>query len=179
MAAVPEAKQDGRQRYSTSDQGSDTRGKCCTHPALNLLQRPNKFWRRFRLFEISQFYQDLTGKCHWVITKSAGMPIGLWPVRPDRMQPVPDRENYLLGWIYTSPGGNETIALNADEVIYDPLPDPMDSYGGTGPMQGVMTEIDAVEVRRAVQQEVLLPTPPAPTASCAWTTGSATRSGTS
>jgi HK97 family phage portal protein len=139
------AKQDGRQRYSTSDQGSDTRRQVVTHPALNLLSRPNKFWSRFRLFEISQLYQDLTGKCHWVVTKSANMPIGLWPVRPDRMQPVPDRDKYLLGWLYTSPGGAETIALDADEVIYNPLPDPLDSYGGTGPIQSVMTEIDAVE----------------------------------
>ena len=138
-------KQDGRQRYSTSDQGSDTRRQVLQHPALNLLSRPNKFWSRFRLFEISQLYQDLTGKCHWVLTKSAGMPIGLWPVRPDRMMPVPDRDKYLLGWLYTAPGGSEVIALDPDEVIYNPLPDPLDSYGGTGPIQSVLTEIDAVQ----------------------------------
>lgn len=139
------AKQDGRQRYSTSDQGSDTRRQVLQHPALNLLTRPNKFWSRFRLFEISQLYQDLTGKCHWVLTRSANMPIGLWPVRPDRMQPVPDRDKYLLGWLYTAPGGSEVVGLDPDEVIYNPLPDPLDSYGGTGPIQSVLTEIDAVQ----------------------------------
>jgi HK97 family phage portal protein len=136
--------QDGRRRYSTSDQGSDQRKEVVAHPALNLLTSPNKFWSRFRLFEISQLYQDLTGKAHWVLTRSAGMPIGIWPVRPDRMQPVPDRDKYLLGWLYTAPGGSETVALDPDEVIYNPLPDPLDSYGGTGPIQSVLTEIDAV-----------------------------------
>jgi HK97 family phage portal protein len=136
---------DGRRRYSTSSQGSDQRKEVISHPALNLLSRPNAHWSRFRLFEISQLYQDLTGKTHWVLTRAGNMPIGIWPVRPDRMQPVPDRDRYLLGWLYTSPGGSEVVALDPDEVIYNPLPDPLDSYGGTGPIQSVMTEIDAVE----------------------------------
>lgn len=137
-------KQDGRQRYSTADQGSDQRVEVIQHAALNLLTTPNPFWSRFRLFEISQLYQDLTGKCHWVLTSSAGIPTGIWPVRPDRMQPVPDPDKYLLGWLYTSPGGSEVVALDVDEVIYNPLPDPVDSYGGTGPVQSVLAEIDAV-----------------------------------
>jgi len=138
------APQDGRVRYSTADQGSDQRKEVVQHAALALLQRPNKFWSRFRLFELSQLYQDLSGKCHWVITKSAGIPIGIWPVRPDRMMPVPDPDLYLRGWIYTAPGGNERIPLDVGDVIYNPLPDPVDSYGGTGPIQSVLTEIDAV-----------------------------------
>jgi HK97 family phage portal protein len=138
-------KRDGRQRYSTSDVGSDQRTEVLQHPALSLLCSPNRYWSRFRLFEISQLYQDLTGKAHWVLTKAAGMPTGIWPVRPDRMQPVPDRDKYLLGWLYTSPGGGEQVGLDPDEVIYNPLPDPLDSYGGTGPIQSVLTEIDAVD----------------------------------
>jgi len=135
---------DGRRRYTTSDQGSDQRVEVLQHAALNLLSSPNKYWSRFRLFEISQLYQDLAGKCHLVLTSQMGIPTGIWPVRPDRMQPVPDPDKYLLGWLYTAPGGREVVALTPDEVIYNPLPDPVDSYGGTGPVQSVLTEIDAV-----------------------------------
>jgi len=135
---------DGRVRYTTSDEGSDQRVQVVKHAALNLLNNPNPFWSRERLFEISQLYQDLCGKCHWVITKKMGIPVGLWPVRPDRMQPVPDPDKYLLGWLYTAPGGRETVALDPDEVIYNPLPDPVDAYNGTGPVQSVMAEIDAI-----------------------------------
>lgn len=137
---------DGRQRYSTSDQGSDQRVEVVQHAALALLTRPNSFWSRFRLFEISQLYQDLCGKTHWVLTRAAGspIPIGIWPVRPDRMQPVPDPQTYLKGWVYTAPDGSERIPLQPQDVIYNPLPDPVDSYGGTGPIQSVLTEIDAV-----------------------------------
>jgi HK97 family phage portal protein len=140
-----QAPQDGRQRYSTSDQGSDQRVEVVKHPALALLTRPNKFWSRFRLFEISQLYQELTGKTHWVVDQAAGMPVGLWPVRPDRMTPVPDAQQYLKGWLYSAPGGNEVIPLQVSEVIYNPLPDPLDPYGGTGPVQAVLTEIDGVK----------------------------------
>jgi len=138
------APSDGRQRYSTSDQGSDQRTEVIKHAALALLAKPNPFWSRFRLFEISQLYQELTGKCHWVLTSAAGIPTGIWPVRPDRMIPVPDPQKYLTGWWYVSPGGTEKIPLKPSEVIYNPLPDPLDPYGGTGPVQSVLAEIDAV-----------------------------------
>jgi HK97 family phage portal protein len=138
--------QDGRVRYSTSSQGSDQRTEVVQHAALALLKRPNKFWSRSRLFEISQLYQELTGKCHWVLTRLPGsdLPIGIWPVRPDRMTPVPDPETYLRGWVYSTPDGRERIPLLPDEVIFNPLPDPMDPYNGTGWVQPVLDEIDAV-----------------------------------
>jgi HK97 family phage portal protein len=141
---------DGRRRYTTSDQGSDQRTEVISHPALNLLQNPNPFWSQFRLFELLQLWQELTGKWHLVVERAPGLdvPIGLWPVRPDRMTPVPDPEKYLLGWLYKSPSGG-TIALDPDEVICEYLPDPLDPYNGTGPAQAVLTEVEGV--RNAVE----------------------------
>src|SRR5258707_971072 len=69
--------------------------------------------------------------------------MGLWPVRPDRMTPLPSADSYLAGWIYTSPDGREKIPLSVRDVIYNRYPDPLDTYGGTGPIQSVMTEIDS------------------------------------
>jgi HK97 family phage portal protein len=144
-------KQDGRQIYSTSDKGSDQRTEVLQHPALNLLANPNPHWSQFRLFEISQLWQELTGKWHWVVERMPGLdiPTGLWPVRPDRMTPVPDPETYLRGWLYRPPDGGREIALNPDEVIYEYLPDPMDLYGGTGPTKAVLNEIEGL--RNAVE----------------------------
>lgn len=135
--------QDGRRRYSTSDQGSDQRVEVTQHAALALLQRPNAFWSQFRLFEVCQMWQELTGKWHWVVTQSGGVPTGVWPVRPDRLHPVPDPQQYLKGWIYDAPDGSERIPLQVNEVIYEFLPDPVDPYDGTGPVQAVMAEIEA------------------------------------
>jgi HK97 family phage portal protein len=77
------------------------------------------------------------------VNDSAPMPLGLWPVRPDRMMPVPDRDNWLAGWVYTSPDGREKIPLPVTDVIFNRYPDPEDPYGGVGPIQSVLVDIEA------------------------------------
>jgi phage portal protein BeeE len=145
-------------RYTTSDQGSDQRQQVAVHAALNVLENPASIlvpsgrrwpiWDRFGLFEISQIYLEQTGKSHWVVDtaeRSSAIPLGLWPVRPDRMTPVPDRDRYLAGWLYRSPDGNEVIPLYPDEVIFNRYPDPEDPYGGAGPIRSVITDIQAAD----------------------------------
>ena len=149
-----QAKQDGRQRYTTNDQGSDQRQEVIKHQALSVLQRPatitvkgqeRVIWSRFGLFELSQIWMETTGKSYWVVLRDprATFPLGLWPVRPDRMTPVPDPDNYMLGWVYTAPDGREKIPLGVDEVIFNRYPNPLDVYGGLGPIQSVLTDIDS------------------------------------
>lgn len=143
--------QDGRQRYSTSDQGSDQRKEVIRHAALALLNAPGTITlrggrkrtilSRFRLFELSQLHMELTGKSHWVVDRAAGIPVGLWPVRPDRMMPVPDRDLVVKGWVYTSPDGREQVPLDPDDVIFNCFPDPEDILGGAGWVEPVLTEV--------------------------------------
>lgn len=138
---------DGRRRYTTADQGSDQRVEVIQHQALTVLNRPNAFWTRYLLFEISGIWMETTGKAHWIVEYDprASFPVGLWPVRPDRMTPVPDPKEYLKGWIYTSPDGREQVPLTPREVIYNRYPDPEDVYGGAGPIGSVLTDIDAAK----------------------------------
>lgn len=137
--------QDARRRYSTTDTGSDQRVEVLQHQALSLLNAPNPYYTRFSLFERDQMYMDLTGESYWIITRDGGMnfPTGIWPVRPDRMEPVPDPVNYLAGWIYTSPDGRQQIPLGVDEVIQVAYPNPFDPLHGLGPVQSVLADIDS------------------------------------
>ncbi len=150
------APQDGRQRYTTSDQGSDQRVEVIKHQALSVLNKPASmlvdghevnFWTRFSLFEISQIWMETTGKAHWIVDfdPRATFPVGLWPVRPDRVIPVPDRDRYLAGWVYVAPDGREKIPLQPWEVIWNRYPDPLDTYGGAGPLGSVLTDLDAAK----------------------------------
>lgn len=145
----------GGARWTTNDQGSDQRPQVTVHAALNVLSSPANIvtqsgrrwpiWDQMGLFEISSIWLQQTGKCHWVVDTAEGaapMPLGLWPVRPDRMIPVPDKDRYLAGWAYRAPGG-ETVPLYPDEVIFNRLPDPEDVYGGAGPIQAVLSDIEA------------------------------------
>jgi HK97 family phage portal protein len=140
-----QAPQDGRRRYTTSDQGSDQRTEVMKHQALTVLGQPNEFWTRFSLFELSQIWMECTGKAYWIVEYDprANFPTGLWPVRPDRMTPVPDPDKYLKGWIYSAPDGREKIPLLPNEVIYNRYPDPLDVYGGVGPISSVLVDVDA------------------------------------
>lgn len=151
-----QAPQDGRRRYTTADKGSDQRTEVVNHQALNVLNKPASmvidgheinFWTRQSLFEISQIWMKTTGKAHWIVDfdPRANFPVGLWPVRPDRMIPVPDRNRFLAGWVYLAPDGREKIPLMPWEVIYNRYPDPLDIYGGTGPIGSVLVDIDAAQ----------------------------------
>ncbi|MET8475422.1 head maturation protease, ClpP-related [Streptomyces sp. NPDC006422] len=114
------------------------------HAALDLLCKPNPFFTQQELFETTQQHVDLCGEGWWVIAYNpmARLPLELWPVRPDRIAPVPHPTDFLSGYIYTAPDGQE-IPLARDEVIQIRMPNPLDPYRGLGPVQSVLTEIDA------------------------------------
>jgi HK97 family phage portal protein len=140
-----ESQRQDSNRYTTRDEGSDQRKQVMAHAALTLLNKPNPFWTGFRFRELGQTYLELTGECYIVVERHprSPIPIGLWLVRPDRMQPVPDPDNYLAGYIYTSPDGRERIPLQTNEVISIMYPNPLDMYHGLGPIQSVLVDIDA------------------------------------
>lgn len=114
------------------------------HAALDLWTQPNPFMPRQELVEVTQQHLDLTGEGWWVVARGPGkLPLEIWPVRPDRMSPVPDPKAYLSGYEYLSPDG-ERIPLGLDEVIFLRMPNPCDPYRGMGPVQSLLTHLDAV-----------------------------------
>lgn len=138
--------QDARRRYAPhTDTGSDQRTEVLKHAALDLVNKPNPFYSRFTQFELDQTYLDLTGEWFWVLERHplATFPIGAWPVRPDRLEPVPDPVRYIAGYVYTSPDGNEKIPLRLDDVIGGKYPNPLDPMHGLGPVQSVLVDIDS------------------------------------
>jgi HK97 family phage portal protein len=139
-------RQDGRVRYTTGDQGSDMRTEVVRHQALSVLTAPNPFYTRHELIETTMQHMELTGEGFWVVQRDgrASFPTALWPIRPDRMQPVPDAEKYLAGYVYTGPSG-EKVPLKINEVIQLKYPNPLDSYRGLGPVASVLTDIDAMK----------------------------------
>ena len=122
----------------------EERTEVTQHAALDLWNRPNKFFTRQELVESEQQHIDLTGEGWLVIGRSprSPLPLELWPVRPDRIAPVPHPTDFISGYMYTGPDGQE-IALRVEDVIQIRMPNPLDPYRGMGPVQSVLTEIDA------------------------------------
>jgi HK97 family phage portal protein len=150
---------DARRRYAPhTDTGSDQRTEVVQHAALDLISRPNPFFTRFTLFEQDQQFLDLCGEWYWVLARDprATFPIGAWPVRPDRMTPVPHPERFLAGWVYTAPDGRERVPLGVDEVIQGKYPNPLDMMRGLGPVQSVLMDIDAARFSAAWNRQFFL-----------------------
>lgn len=121
----------------------EDRTEVTSHAALDLWNRPNPFMPRQEFVESSTQHYDLTGETEWVIARHPGasIPLEMWPVRPDRMTPVPDREKFLRGWVYTSPDG-EQIPLELNEVIQLRRPNPLDPYRGLSPVLSILPDLD-------------------------------------
>jgi len=134
------AKQDGRVRYTTADKGSDQRTEILQHAALQLWNSPNAFHSGFEFRESSQNFFELTGETFWVLDMDYGFPTSIWCVRPDRMEPVPDPEGFLIGWIYTGETG-EQVPLRNSEVIMEKRPGVLDPYRGSGAVASILPNI--------------------------------------
>lgn len=146
---------DGRRRYSTADQGDDQRIEVVQHAAIQLWNNPNDFHSRFEFNEGCQQHEELTGETFWVLDTEVGFPTSMWYVRPDRMEPVPDPDDYLVGWIYTGPNG-ENVPLKVDEVILEKRPDPLDPYRGAGPVASILPNIQQQRYATEYQRNLFL-----------------------
>jgi HK97 family phage portal protein len=140
---------DGRVRYATSDKGSDQRKEIPSekHWAIKLWNRPNPFMTGAMFREVGWQFMELVGEWYWVLNRGpsgTGVPIEMWPVRPDRMEPVPHKDKFLAGWVYTGPNG-EAVPLSTDEVIQIKYPNPTDFYRGMSAVQALLTDLDAAK----------------------------------
>ena len=148
--------QDGRRRYTTGDQGSDQRVEVVQHAALQLWNSPNDFHSGFEFREGSNQHLELTGETFWVLNREATtFPTSMWYVRPDRMEPVPDPDDYLVGWIYSGPNG-EQVPLQTSEVILEKLPDPLDPFRGAGPVASILANIDQQKYATDYQRNLFI-----------------------
>ncbi len=123
----------------------EDRTEVTSHAALDIWNQPNKFMTGQEYREIVQQHVDLTGEGWGVVgrnPRARTIPLELWPVRPDRMAPVPSPTDYISGYVYTSPDGEE-VPLEVDSVLFMRMPNPDDAYRGMGPVQSVLIDIDS------------------------------------
>jgi HK97 family phage portal protein len=134
--------------YRTSATGQDAdRVEVTRHQALEVWNRPNPFYTRQEFIETVQQHVDLTGEGWWLVGRNelATFPMQLWPVRPDRMSPVPDPKSFLSGYVYHSPDG-EKVPLGIEDVVQLRMPNPEDPYRGLGPVQSLLTDLDSARL---------------------------------
>lgn len=120
----------------------EDRTEVTKHLAWDLWCRPNDVMTGPFLREGVQQHFELTGEGWLVVELAEGfsdLPLSIWYVRPDRIEPIPGTDTFLAGYVYTSVDG-EKVPLKVNEVLSIKRPNPLDPYRGLGAIQSVLLE---------------------------------------
>jgi HK97 family phage portal protein len=95
------------------------------HPIRKLLRRPNPYMGEAEFFSSILIYTDLAGRAVYEKQRDqGGRVIGLWPLRPDWVLPIPGNKQLIKGYIYSVPGMEPVYLDQADILdirLFDPL----------------------------------------------------------
>lgn len=106
------------------------------HPFLQLMRNVNNFMNSFTLWEMTELYQELCGNAYWYVpTDGAGVPQEIWPMPPQNMKIVPDKEKFISGYKFMK--GMKGTVFDEEDVIHFKFPDPNSYYYGKGPLAAV------------------------------------------
>jgi HK97 family phage portal protein len=128
----------------TSVRDKKRRTEVLNHGFMAVWDRPNEFYPGSLFRETVQMHLDLVGEGIIILNKVGNLVLEMWPVRPDRVQPVKHPQKFLTGWIYQGPDGEE-VPLTLDQVIQIKYPNPDDPYRGRGPVQTILADVDAAK----------------------------------
>jgi len=111
------------------------------HPALSVWNRPNEFYTQRELVESLIQHYELTGEMWWLLSSAeqVSVPVEIWPVRPDRMRPVPSPSSFIDHYVYK---GVQEVRLSLDEVIYTKRQNPLDPYRGMSPVGALIYDLE-------------------------------------
>ncbi len=114
------------------------------HPALSVWNKPNRFYTRTEFIETLQQHFELVGEKWAIMVRSElapdGPPIELWPVRPDRMKPIPHSTEFISGYVHTI--GRTETPFGVEDVLFNKRSNPLNPYRGLGPIGSLVLDIE-------------------------------------
>jgi HK97 family phage portal protein len=118
------------------------------HPVLDLFERPNPFTSRYQLIANLIMYRAVGGNAYLNVGRSAaGKAVELWPLRPDRVFVIPDRERYIGAWEYRLE--NQSFLLRPEDVIQTKTRNPLDEWYGLPPLAVCAERVDTDAMMRS------------------------------
>ena len=118
--------------YRTGESGGRRTAVEPSHPAACLLDRVNSWHTRADLWRATETHLCLWGAAFWAIERDADGQPELWPLRPDRMVVLPDRQRYVRGFVYR--GVAEPVAYTPDEIVWLRYFNPLEELAGLSPL---------------------------------------------
>ena len=112
------------------------------HPAQRLLDRVNPHWTGGDFWRATETYLSLYGIAYWSVERDdMGVPVELWPLRPDNVRLVPDDEEYIRGYLYTDHSGRQ-YSYAPDEMVRLRYFNPLHEYAGLSPIASARLTLD-------------------------------------
>ena len=113
------------------------------HPFLDIMRNVNGFMNQFDLLESVFLHQDLVGNAYWYIERgnSMGVPTEIWPLLPQYVKIIPDKEKFIAGYEY-KPNPLEKVMLDVDSVVQYKYISPTNAFYGLGPLQACVVAAD-------------------------------------
>ena len=131
-------------RESGSLQQGEYRDAGSDDPVTRLLERPNEVWTQGQLLRATETYLALWGSAFWGIERdSAGNASELWPLRPDRVRIIPDRNRHVRGFVYER--GGERAAYLPQEIVWFRHINPADEFLGMSSLSPARLAVDMGE----------------------------------
>jgi HK97 family phage portal protein len=114
-----------------------------TSPAAQLLRFVNPHWTEARLARMDELSMCLWGESYWAIEKdAAGQPKEIWWLKPSRVKPVPDENDYIVRYLYESNVNGQVLRFNADEIVWFRYPNPLDEFSAMSPVAAARLAAD-------------------------------------
>jgi HK97 family phage portal protein len=110
------------------------------HPLELLLQRPNPRMTGLGLNKSMTTYLNLAGNNFWYVVEVNGSPVELWPLRPDRVAPIPSKTDFISGYEYNIEG--HISRFSANDIVHFTFFDPGDDFLGMSPLQAAAKIVD-------------------------------------
>ena len=110
------------------------------HPVQRLMDRANRWYSRGDLWRATEIYLGLWGSAFWALERDQGGRWEIWPLRPDRVRILPDREQYIKGYVYM--GINGPVAYTSEEMVWIRYFNPLDEYAGLSPVAPLRLSAD-------------------------------------
>lgn len=112
------------------------------HPFLELMIQVNEFMNGFDLMESLFLHQDLTGNAYWIILRGPlGIPEQIWPLMPQYIKIVPDRQKFISHFEYTVNLAEKHI-IKPEDMVHFKTVNPRSAFYGLGPLQACVVAAD-------------------------------------
>lgn len=119
--------------YRSDDDGMGRRAAVSpSHPVARLLERVNPWHTRADLWRATEIHLCLWGAAFWAIERGEDGEPELWPLRPDRVAVIPDRQRFVRGFVYR--GVSEPVAYTPEEIVWLRYFNPLDDLAGLSPL---------------------------------------------